>query len=295
MSPLSVNGHPCKKLPPATRAANGIIYSVNRAASGGPGRGLAHPAGSEYSCDCHTLLYQHNGVLPRVRDSPRRWNHGSVSPNALCQVDRSSSARAVLPQEKKTLSALSSAHDPTIRFPSQRAAAEISGADELGAPRWLVGYTAPRHEKRVAQHFYARQVQCFLPVYSTERRWNDGSRVRLELPLFPSYIFVRAAREARVRALQTPGVLYFVTGTGGEPAVFPDSLIESLQQELPRRRTEPHGLLLEGVRARIRSGPLTGMEGVVVRRKGNYRVVLTLDSIKQSFAVEVSIEELEFL
>lgn len=170
-----------------------------------------------------------------------------------------------------------------------------SGGHEPDAPKWFVVYTSSRHEKSVAQHFHTRQVQCFLPVYVSERRWNDGSKVRLELPLFPCYIFVRTDRKGRTRVLQTPGALYFVGGTGREPAVFPEEMIRSLQQELPLRRPEPHEWLVEGVKARIRSGPLTGMEGVVVRRKGNYRVVLTLDSIKRSFAVEVSSEELELL
>jgi transcription antitermination factor NusG len=118
-------------------------------------------------------------------------------------------------------------------------------------------------------------------------------RVTLDLPLFPGYIFVRIHRMQRVRVLEVPGVLALVGGTGGEPASLPEADIEALRSGLPLRRVEPHPLLKIGQRARIRSGAFEGMEGVVVRKKNSFRVVLTLDTIMQSFAVEVDGKELE--
>ena len=82
-------------------------------------------------------------------------------------------------------------------------------------------------------------------------------------------------------------------GTGGEAAPLPEAEIEALRIGLPLRRVEPHPLLKVGQRARIRSGAFEGMEGVVVRKKNSFRVVLTLDTIMQSFAVEVDGKELE--
>ena len=81
---------------------------------------------------------------------------------------------------------------------------------------WFAVSTTPRHEKRVAQHFGLREVECFLPLYRSQRRWNDGSKVALDLPLFPGYIFVRIGRKERTRVLQVPGVLALVAGTGRE-------------------------------------------------------------------------------
>jgi len=148
--------------------------------------------------------------------------------------------------------------------------------------QWFAAYTSPRHEKRVGQHLEIRQIEHFLPLYRTHRKWSDGSRVTLDLPLFPSYIFVRIQRAQRVRVLEVPGVLAFVDGTGGEPASLPEAEIDALRSGLSQR-------------ARIRSGAFAGLEGVVQRMKYSYRVVLTLDSIMQSFAVEVDGEELEIL
>jgi len=163
------------------------------------------------------------------------------------------------------------------------------------APKWFAAYTSPRHEKRVGQHLEMREIEHYLPLYRTQRKWSDGSRVTLDLPLFPSYIFVCIQRNERVRVLEVPGVLAVVGGTGGEPASLPEAEIDALRSGLSLRNAQPHPLLKVGQRARIRSGAFAGMEGVVVRMKYSYRVVLTLDSIMQSFAVEVDGEELEML
>ncbi len=162
-------------------------------------------------------------------------------------------------------------------------------------PKWCAVYTSARHEKRVAQYLQMRGIEHFLPLYRTQRRWRDGSRVTLDLPLFPCYIFVRIHRTERVRALEVPGVLSMVGGTGKQPAVLSELEIDSLRAGLEERRIKPHPLLVAGQRGRICSGALAGMEGVIVRIKGNYRVVITLDLIMQSIAVEVGADEVEAL
>jgi transcription antitermination factor NusG len=154
-------------------------------------------------------------------------------------------------------------------------------------------YTTSRHEKRVAQYFSQRQIEFYLPLYRAERKWSDGSRVTLDLPLFPSYIFVHIPRNERVRVLDVPGALAVVGGTGGQPAPLPDAAIDALRTGLQLRSAEPHPLLTVGQRARIRSGALAGMEGVVVRKKNGFRVILTLEHIMQSIAVEVDREDIE--
>jgi transcription antitermination factor NusG len=180
----------------------------------------------------------------------------------------------------------------------------IRHADELAADcppekqfvaKWFAVYTSPRHEKRVGQYLKQREIEHFLPLYSVRRRWSDGSLVTLDLPLFPGYLFVRIDRRERVRVLQVPGVVSFVGGTGRQPASLPESEIDALRAGLHLRRAEPHPLLTVGQRARIRFGPLAGMEGVVVRKKNRLRVVLTMDLIMQSVAVEVDGTELEIL
>jgi transcription antitermination factor NusG len=159
--------------------------------------------------------------------------------------------------------------------------------------KWFALYTTSRHEKRVAQHLSQRQIEYYLPIYRSERRWSDGSRVTLELPLFPGYLFIHIPRSERGRVLAVPGALTVVGGTGGEPAPLPDATIDALRAGLKLRPAQPHPLTTAGQKVRIRSGALSGFEGVVVRSKNGFRVVLTLEHIMQSYSVEVDLEDLE--
>lgn len=160
---------------------------------------------------------------------------------------------------------------------------------------WFAVYTSPRHEKTVDQHLCQRAVERYLPLYVSKKKWRNGIVGTAELPLFPSYLFVHIYPEQRITVLQTPGVLGLVGGTGREPAHLPAPEIEALRSGLKVRCAEPHLLLTAGQRVRIRSGALEGMEGVVVRKKGGLRVVITLDLIMKSIAVEVDESELEWV
>ena len=182
-------------------------------------------------------------------------------------------------------------NSPTATSPALLpVSSELAGFDR--SPKWFAAYTTPRHEKAVARQLEARHIESFLPLYKTARRWKNGCRVVVEQPLFPSYIFVSVPRRESVRVLQIPGVLSLVSA-GREPSVLPASEVESLRAGLPLRHFEPHPYLVVGEKARIVSGSLAGMVGVLVRKKNDLRVVLTLDLIRQSVAVEVGIDEVE--
>ena len=194
-------------------------------------------------------------------------------------------------EEGETLSEI--ARQDTL-VPAGGPVADCPPEKEL-APMWFAVYTSPRHEKCVERYLNQREIEHYLPLYHVRRKWSDGSIVTLDLPLFPGYIFVRINRTERVRVLEVPGVVAVVGGTGGKPAPLPDTEIDALRSGLHLRNAEPHALLTAGQRARIRSGALAGMEGVVVRQKNGLRVVLTMDLIMQSVAVEVDGTELELL
>jgi len=181
------------------------------------------------------------------------------------------------------------------RPPVQIAHQSIPGFMPSGPqpPGWFALYTASRHEKRVAQHLSQREIEFYLPLYKSKRKWSDGSRVTLDLPLFPGYLFIHIQRHERSRVLGVPGALAVVGGTGGEPACLPDATIDALRSGLETRLARPHPLLTAGQRVRIRFGALTGFEGIVVRNKNSFRVVLTVEHIMQSYAVEVALEDLE--
>ncbi len=124
------------------------------------------------------------------------------------------------------------------------------------------------------------------------RRWKDR-RKELDLPLFPGYIFVRIALKDRLQVLKVPGVIQFVSFSG-KPAPLPESDIESLRNGLVGGyHAEPHPYLKVGKRVRVRNGPFSGMEGILTRRKDKFRVVLSIELIQRSVAVEVDESEVE--
>ena len=158
--------------------------------------------------------------------------------------------------------------------------------------RWYAAQTYANHEKRVLEQLSQRTVEAYLPLYASVRRWKDR-RVRLDLPLFPGYVFVRLALRDRLRTLQTPGLARLV-GFGGQPTALPDQEIDALRQGLARAiRIEPHPYLKVGRRVRVTTGPLQGLEGILARKKNSSRFVISLDLIMRSVAAEIDVAELE--
>jgi transcription antitermination factor NusG len=172
---------------------------------------------------------------------------------------------------------------------------EINGPFCAGpetSPRWFALYTTPRHEKHVSEILAQRQIETFLPLYRTTRRWKKSRSVDLELPLFPTYVFVRIAQGARGAVLGMPGVVSIV-GSAREPWPVPDPDIEAIRLGLQMGKIEPHPYLTVGERVRIKAGVMTGVEGVLVRKKNALRVVLSLDTIMRSVALEVDADDIE--
>ena len=171
------------------------------------------------------------------------------------------------------------------------------GDDELEAyiqPRWYAAYTRANHERRVADQFLERGVENFLPQYESVRNWKVR-RVRLQMPLFPGYVFVHVALQNRLNVLQVPGVAYLV-GFAGRPVAVPEEEFARIRGLLQKGlRAEPHRYLAVGRRVRVRSGPLEGMTGIVVRRKNGNRLVISLELIQRSMVVDLDGADLEAL
>jgi len=168
----------------------------------------------------------------------------------------------------------------------------VDGAMPQVQPNWYALYTRSRHEKRVAEQMERRKVACFLPVYRSVRRWKDR-RKELELALFPGYVFVQTSLSNKLKVLEVPGVVQFVSFKG-QPAILPSREIEALRSRLSSSSgIEPHPYLRVGRRVRVHSGPFQGLEGRVVRRKDRCRLVFSIDLIQRSLAIEVDEADIE--
>jgi len=162
---------------------------------------------------------------------------------------------------------------------------------ELDRPRWYAIYTKARHEKRVAEQLTRKSVETLLPVYESIRRWRNG-RHRVQFPLFPGYAFVRIALRDRMEVIKVPGVVRLVGFETG-PVPLLDDEIEGLRRGLAAGiDVSPHPYLTAGRRVRVVSGPLQGMRGILVRRKAQFRVVVSLDLIVRSMVADVDVADI---
>jgi transcription antitermination factor NusG len=151
---------------------------------------------------------------------------------------------------------------------------------------WYAIYTRHQHEKSVVQLLQAKGFEVFLPLYAAVHRWKDREK-ELSLPLFPCYVFLRGGLERRYDIVTTPGMHCFV-GAGNQPETIPSEEIEAIRRAVENSiRLEPHPYLKCGDRVRVKSGPMTGVEGTLLRKKSLYRLVLSVDVLRQSVALDI--------
>ncbi len=159
-------------------------------------------------------------------------------------------------------------------------------------PHWYAVYTRSRHEKTVAEQLVHKSVDHFLPLYETIRKWKNGN-FKVRLPLFPGYLFVHIPLRERLRVLQVPGVVQLV-GSSGVPLALPQAEIETIRDALTKGlQAHPHPYLKVGSRVRIISGPLEGLQGILLRKKGRLRLVVSVDLIMRSISIDVDASEVE--
>ena len=164
----------------------------------------------------------------------------------------------------------------------------VSNPAPVATPQnWYALHTRYQHEKVVAKLLAHKQFDVFLPQYTAIHSWKDRDR-RLSLPLFPCYLFIRGGLERQLDILTTPGIIGWV-GVG-LPSAIPDGEMEAVRRVVERiDQVEPHPYLACGDRVRVRTGPLAGIEGVLIRKKNLFRLVLSVEILQSSAAVEVDV------
>lgn len=149
---------------------------------------------------------------------------------------------------------------------------------------WYAVHVRAKHEKRVATALSGKGYECLLPSYREKRQWSDRTKT-LELPVFPGYVFSRFDVEVRMPILTTPGVLA-VAGLGRIPQPLEEREIEQIRRVansgLP---VQPWPYLKIGQVVRVTAGPLIGIEGLLVQRRGETRVVLSVTQLERSMSI----------
>jgi transcription antitermination factor NusG len=166
--------------------------------------------------------------------------------------------------------------------------------DSLQHPYWYAIQTRSRHEKVVRDQLDAKNITHLLPLWRKRNAWRDRVKT-VEVPLFSGYLFGYFALQDRLAVLNTFGVARIV-GLSGMPVPVPEEQIQAVQkmveQHLPY---DPHPYLSEGMRVRVKRGVLAGAEGVLVAKKQHHRLVISIDIIQQSVAVDIDSADVERL
>jgi transcription antitermination factor NusG len=170
-----------------------------------------------------------------------------------------------------------------------------SGLWTSSAEEWYALYVQVNHEKEIVKRLEQKEVQCFLPLMETWSKRLDR-RKRIQLPLFPGYVFVHVLLDnyVNLNIVKTPGALNLLRNSEG-PLSIPDFQIENLQTMIKStQQLKFHPYLKEGDWVHVVRGPLAGCTGILNRldpKRG--RLILSVDIIRRSVSVELDLEDVE--
>ncbi len=151
---------------------------------------------------------------------------------------------------------------------------------------WFAILARTGREKNATLLLENAGYECYLPVIKFTRQWSDRLK-EIELPLFPGYLFCRMNPHNRLPVLTTPGVMQIV-GVGKTPIPVEEQEIDAIQRVGKSGISlMPWPYLQVGQEARIEAGPLRGVTGIVIRIKSGLKLVLSVNLLQRSIAVEI--------
>jgi transcription antitermination factor NusG len=158
--------------------------------------------------------------------------------------------------------------------------------DLQNTPHWYALYTRSRYEKRVDEELQLKGYESYLPLQQQLRQWHDRKK-KVEMPVFPGYVFVRLPLKQRLPALETQGVVTFVS-TAGRPSPIHDFEISALRcvlaNNVPYQRSE---YLPIGEEVEVTHGPLRGVVGRLIEYRGENRLLIGIKQIGQAISVVI--------
>lgn len=160
---------------------------------------------------------------------------------------------------------------------------------------WYAAYTKPRSEKKALERLTAAGFEAYLPLRRSKRRWSD--RIKwLDLPLFPSYIFIRVDEREYYNAIQFPELVRWVTFEG-KATVIPDKQIEIIKLLLQEKKNliVTRAEFVSGQKIIVNAGTFVGMEGELVRHNGRKKVLIRLGDQFKNLLMTVPLELLDIV
>jgi transcriptional antiterminator NusG len=159
---------------------------------------------------------------------------------------------------------------------------------------WFAVQVVPQHEKKVALSLQQKGYEQFLPEVEARTNWSDRKKI-LARPLIPGYVFLRTTRGLMGAVLRTPSV-YRIVSFGGCPFPAKDEEIAVLRKLVTSGRpVRPVPYLALGQKVQVKEGPLAGLTGIIVRLKNVTRVIVSVELIMRSVAIDVASSEIDLI
>ena len=159
--------------------------------------------------------------------------------------------------------------------------------------KWYAVHTRSRHEKQVDAFLIEKGIESFLPLINMLSRRKDRKKY-VDLPLFPGYLFAHVNQEQLSNVKYTRGVTKILGSDIDKPTPVPDKQVMDIKVLLESKvKLDPYPYLQKGTRVRVKAGPLKGVEGILVEKKGNYKIVISIDLMQKGTAAEILISDVE--
>lgn len=159
---------------------------------------------------------------------------------------------------------------------------------------WHVVYTRPNAERKVASQITNMGIESYLPLYKVVKQWSDRKK-KLELPLFPNYVFIRVDKVKRFDIFSIKEIVKFVTFES-RPAVVPEAQLNKIKHLIERGEDMQSANFFEdGMKIKIKEGSFAGLEGVIVKKNNMLRLLIKVEPMMQAFSINISSHFLKYL
>ena len=158
--------------------------------------------------------------------------------------------------------------------------------------KWIAVYTKSRHEKVVIKELENKNIEAYCPMFKERRQWSDRKRW-VEFPLFRSYVFAKIELKNSIYILQAMGVHHIIKFQGSI-SIVPNEIIQNIKSMIDGGFTvEQVEYFVKGDEVSVVSGPLKGVNGIIQDLKGDSRLIMKVEAIRQAFSIEISFEQLK--
>ena len=158
--------------------------------------------------------------------------------------------------------------------------------------KWIAVYTKSRHEQIVINELSKKDIESFCPMFKERRQWSDRKKW-VHFPLFRSYVFARIHLKENIFVLQTIGVNKIVKFQN-KISIIPDQVINDIKNIVDvGYKIQQVDYFIKGDEVSVVSGPLKGINGIIQDLKGDSRLIMKVEAIRQAFSIEISSEQLK--